>query len=100
MTLPPIPASVRTSAAGLAGAVLGWIAVIPGVHPAVAAACGFLSMLCFGGGLHLAADARALKVATDGTARVCATCGRPADPPSASKATPSRSVGGPPDVNG
>jgi hypothetical protein len=82
MQIPPIPPSVRTSAAGFAGAVLGWIAVIPGVHPAVAAACGFLSMLCFGGGLHLAADARALKVAAESTARVCATCGRPTlDPP-------------------
>jgi hypothetical protein len=80
MQIPQIPPSVRTSAAGFAGAVLGWIAVIPGVHPVVAAACGFLSMLCFGGGLHLAADARALKIAAENTARVCASCGRPTDP--------------------
>ena len=81
MQIPPIPPSVRTSAAGFAAAVLGWIAITPGVHPVVAFLCGLMSAAATGTGLHLAADAHALRKATESTARVCATCGRPTDPP-------------------
>jgi hypothetical protein len=77
MTLPPIPASVRTSAAGLIAALCGWIALAPGVHPYVAAVCAALSAAATGAGLHFAADHRAL---TTTAARVCATCGRPVAP--------------------
>lgn len=76
-----IPPSVRTSAAGFFAALFGWIAVTPGVHPVVATICGFLSAAATGAGLHLAADARSMKVATESAARVCVTCGRPTDPP-------------------
>lgn len=78
MTLPPIPASVRTSAAGFIAALCGWIAIAPGVHPYVAAACAALSAAATGAGLHLAADHRALKAA----ARTCPICGyAPNGPP-------------------
>lgn len=81
MTLPPIPASVRTSAAGFLGALLGWIAVIPGMPAYIAIPAGALSVGILGGGLVVAADHRAMVQATKGAAGVCSTCGRPAEPP-------------------
>lgn len=88
MQLPPIPPSVRTSAAGFFAALFGWIAVTPGVHPVVATICGILSAAATGAGLHLAADAHALKRTAQGAARVCSECGRPAEPPPAAAETP------------
>lgn len=82
MTLPPIPPSVRTSAAGFIAALCGWIALAPGVHPAVAAVCAALSAAATGAGLHLAADHRALRA----TARPCPICGySPGGPPADGK---------------
>jgi uncharacterized membrane protein len=77
MTLPTIPSSLRTSAAGFLAALFGWIAVTPGVNPVIATICGVLSAASTGVGLHFAADHRAL---TTTAARVCATCGRPVAP--------------------
>jgi hypothetical protein len=81
MQLLPIPRSVLTSAAGLVAALCGWIAMSPGVHPIVAAACGFVAAGATGAGLHFAADHRAVaKVAAVPPlpAGGCPTCGRPA----------------------
>jgi len=80
MTLPPIPASVRTSAAGFIGATLGWIAMIPEVPTSLARACAFLSTLVLGSGLVLAADHRSVAA----VARPCPICGyNPSGPPAA-----------------
>jgi hypothetical protein len=81
MQIPQIPPSVRTSAAGFAGALLGWVATIPGVHPIAAQVCGFLSFALLGGGLVLAADHRTVQRAHE--AGRCVTCGRPNDAPPA-----------------
>ncbi len=81
MQIPTIPPSVRTSAAGFFGALLGWIATMPGVPPLAAQICGFLSFALLGGGLVLAADHRTVQQLRAGDR--CAACGRPA-----SEATP------------
>jgi uncharacterized membrane protein len=81
MQLPPIPSSLRTSAAGFLAALFGWIAVTPGVHPVVATICGILSAAATGTGLHLAADAHALRKTAESTAVVCSQCGRPSEEP-------------------
>jgi hypothetical protein len=92
MTLPPIPPSVRTSFAGFLGATLGWVALFPGVPPAVAHACAMLSTLLLGSGLMFAADHRALKA----SARPCPICGySPAGPPASPEPPPG---GAPPAV--
>lgn len=84
MQILPIPRSVLTSAAGLVAALCGWIAMSPGVHPVVAAACGFVAAGATGAGLHFAADHRAVQQATAAPAlpaSACPTCGRPAPEP-------------------
>jgi hypothetical protein len=85
MQLLPIPRSVLTSAAGLVAALCGWIAMSPGVHPIVAAACGFVAAGATGAGLHFAADHRAVEKAAAAPALpvgACPHCGKaPTDPP-------------------
>lgn len=71
-----IPPSWRTSWAGWLGAVLGGIALIPGLPAWARSIAEVLSPFLLGGGLVVAADARAMAKATrDAAQRVCPACG-------------------------
>ncbi len=98
MQIPPIPPSVRTSAAGFLGTFLGWIALIPGMPVYIAIPAGALSVALLGGGLVFAADHRSMATAAKGAARVCSACGRPTGSEPTTEASASRTIGGPPNI--
>lgn len=78
MQLPPIPPSVRTSAAGFLGTFFGWLAVVPGMPAYIAIPAGAISVALLGSGLVFAADHRSMAAAAKGA---CAHCGRPSGEP-------------------